>query len=43
VAEMANGSGQSSSGEVVERGEEQECGARKGIEERRSLLGAFPS
>jgi hypothetical protein len=43
VAKMADGGGQRSSGEVVERGKEQECYAHEGIEERRSLLGAFPS
>jgi hypothetical protein len=42
AAETADGGGQRSSGEVVERGKEQECGARKGIEER-SLLSVFPS
>jgi hypothetical protein len=42
AAETTDGSGQRSSGEVVERGKEQECGAREGIEERRSLLGVFP-
>jgi hypothetical protein len=43
AAETADGGGQRSSGEVVERGKEQECGVREGIEERRSLLGAYPS
>jgi hypothetical protein len=43
AAETADSGGQRSSGEVVERGEEQECGAHERIEERRSLLGVFPS
>jgi hypothetical protein len=43
AAEMADGGGQRSSGEVVERGKEQECGAREGIKEKRRLLGASPS
>jgi hypothetical protein len=40
---MADGGGQRSSGEVVEWGKEQECGAREGTKERRHLLGASPS
>jgi hypothetical protein len=43
VAEAADGCGQWSSGEVVKRGEEQECDAQEGTEERRSLLGMSPS
>jgi hypothetical protein len=43
AAEAADGGGEWSSGEVVERGEEQECDAREGTEERRSLLGTSPS
>jgi hypothetical protein len=39
AAETADGGGQRSSGEVVERGKEQERDAREGTEERRSLLG----
>jgi hypothetical protein len=37
----ADGDGQRSSSEVVERSREQECGACEGTEERRSSLGAF--
>jgi hypothetical protein len=40
---MADGDEQKSSGEVVERGKQQECGAREGIEEKRCLLSASPS
>jgi hypothetical protein len=40
---VADGGGQWSSGEVVEWGEEQECDACEGIEERRSFLGVCPS
>jgi hypothetical protein len=43
AAEVADGGGQWSSGEVVGRGEEQECDAHEGTEERRSLLGMSPS
>jgi hypothetical protein len=42
VAETADGGGQRSSGEVVQRRRELECGCAQGIEQRRSLLGAFP-
>jgi hypothetical protein len=37
----ADGGGQRSSGEVVERSREQESGACEGTEERRSSLGVF--
>jgi hypothetical protein len=44
AAETADGGGQRSCGEVVERGiKEQECGAREGIKEKRRLLDASPS
>jgi hypothetical protein len=43
AAEMADGGAQRSSGEVVERGKEQDCDAREGIEERRSSLSASSS
>jgi hypothetical protein len=39
--ETADGDGQRISSEVVERSREQECGACKGTEERRSSLSAF--
>jgi hypothetical protein len=41
VAKTADGGGQRSSGEVVEREKNKNAGACEGIEERRSLLGAF--
>jgi hypothetical protein len=37
----ADGGGQRSSGEVVERSREHKCGACEGMEERRGSLGAF--
>jgi hypothetical protein len=45
AAEAANGGGQRSSGEVVERRRKKNrnAGAREGIEEGRSSLGAFQS
>jgi hypothetical protein len=43
AVEMADSGGQRSSGEVVERGKEQEYGAREGTEERRHLLGTSQS
>jgi hypothetical protein len=42
VAEMADGGGQRSSGEVVERRIEQECGCARGDRRREKFAGCVP-
>jgi hypothetical protein len=42
AAETANGSGQRSSGEVVERGKEQECGCARGNRRKEKFTGCVP-
>jgi hypothetical protein len=42
AAEAADGGGQWSSGEVVERGEEQECDAREGNRRKKKFTGRVP-
>jgi hypothetical protein len=43
AAEAVDSSGQRSSGEVVERGKEQECGCARGNRRREKFTGMFQS
>jgi hypothetical protein len=42
AAETADGGGQRSSGEVVERGKEQECGCARGKRRKEKFTGCIP-